>query len=52
MTEVAAVNNDRPSKHEKHAADAQIQLALLALIVIGVLFTIFARVDDWRKYRR
>jgi lysozyme len=51
-TEVAAVNHDRPSKHEKHAADAQIQLALLALIVIGVLLTLFARFDDWRNYKR
>ena len=43
---------DRPSKHEIHAAEAQIQFALLILIVLSVLFVIFARFDDWRNYRR
>jgi lysozyme len=47
-----AVNPDRPSKHEKHAAESQLQLALLILIVLGALFIIFARIDDWFKYRR
>ncbi len=43
---------DHPSKHEKHAVEAQIQLALLILIVLSVLFVIYARFDDWRNYRR
>lgn len=37
---------------EKHQADAQIQLALLILIVLGALYVIFARIDDWMHYRR
>lgn len=43
---------DRPSKHEKHAVEAQVQFALLILIILSVLFIIFARIDDWMKYRR
>lgn len=43
---------DRPSKHEAHAVESQIQLALLVLIFLSVLYVIFARIDDWRKYRR
>ncbi len=42
----------RPSKHEKHAVDAQLQLALLIIILLSALYIIFARVDDWWKYRR
>ncbi len=42
----------RPSKHEVHAVEAQIQFALLVLVVLSVLFIIFARIDDWRNYRR
>ena len=42
----------RPSKHEVHAVEAQIQFALLVLIILSVLFVIIARVDDWRNYRR
>lgn len=43
---------ERPSKHEVHAVEAQIQFALLVLIVLSVLFVIIARVDDWRNFRR
>jgi GH24 family phage-related lysozyme (muramidase) len=43
---------DRPSKHEVHAAEEQIQFALFILIVLAALFVIYARVDDWRQYRR
>lgn len=43
---------DRPSKHEVHAVEAQIQFALLVLIILSVLFVIFARVDDWWRYKR
>ena len=42
----------RPSKHEKHAVDAQLQLALLIIILLSALYIIFARIDDWWKYRR
>lgn len=42
----------RPSKHEVHAVEAQVQFALLVLIVLAVLFIIVARIDDWRNYRR
>ncbi|MEO1251091.1 MAG: lysozyme [Pseudomonadota bacterium] len=42
----------RPSKHEVHAVEAQVQFALLILILLSVAFIVFARVDDWLKYRR
>lgn len=42
----------RPSKHEVHAVEAQVQFALLILIVLSVGFVIFARIDDWFKFRR
>ncbi len=47
-----ATMSQRPSKHEVHAVEAQVQFALLILIVLSVLFIIIARVDDWRNYRR
>ncbi|MEZ5922209.1 MAG: lysozyme [Parvularculaceae bacterium] len=43
---------EHPSAHERHAVDAQLQLALLIIIVLAVLYVIFARVDDWLHYRR
>lgn len=43
---------ERPSKHETHAVEAQVQFALLILIILSVLFILFARIDDWMKYRR
>ncbi len=43
---------ERPAKHEKHAVDAQLQFALLIIIVLAALYIVFARVDDWFKYRR
>lgn len=42
----------RPSAHENHVVHAQIQLALMILIVISVIFTVLARIDDWFNYRR
>lgn len=42
----------RPSAHEQHAAQSQIQFALLVLIVLSVAYIIFARIDDWWRYRR
>lgn len=50
--EMVEVPADRPSKHEVHAVEAQVQFALLILIVLAVLFVIYARIDDWRTYRR
>lgn len=43
---------ERPSKHEKHAVDAQLQFALLIIIVLSALYVIVARIDDWWRYRR
>jgi GH24 family phage-related lysozyme (muramidase) len=43
---------ERPSKHEVHAVEAQLQFALLVLIILSALFVIYARFDDWRNYRR
>lgn len=51
-SEAVEVGSPRPAKHEKHAADAQIQFALQILIIIAVLYIIFARIDDWFRYRR
>jgi len=43
---------DRPSKHDVHAVEAQLQFALLVLIILSALFVIYARFDDWLNYRR
>lgn len=43
---------DLPSAIESAAVEAQVQFALLILIILAVLFVIFARFDDWRAYRR
>ncbi|MEM9168622.1 MAG: lysozyme [Pseudomonadota bacterium] len=50
MAEVGLPN--APTEYETHIVDAQIQLALMILIILSVLFIIFTRVDDWLKYRR
>jgi GH24 family phage-related lysozyme (muramidase) len=42
----------RPSAREKNAVDAQLQLALLIIILLSALYIVFARVDDWWRYRR
>lgn len=51
-TGTIAVNTDRPSKHEKHSVDAQLQFALFVIIILSALYVVFARVDDWWRYRR
>ncbi len=51
-TETIEVPVSRPSKHEVHAVEAQVQFALLILIILSVLFVIYARFDDWRNYKR
>ncbi len=42
----------RPAKHDVHDADAQIQFALMIIIVLAVLYILYARFDDWLKFRR
>jgi lysozyme len=51
-TETVALPTTRPSAHEKHEAEAQIQFALLVMIVLSVAYIVFARMDDWWRYRR
>lgn len=41
-----------PAKHQRHEADAQIQFALMIVIILAVLYILFARIDDWFKFRR
>ncbi len=50
--ETVAFSGERPAKHEKHAVDAQLQFALLVIILLSALYIILARIDDWWKYRR
>ncbi len=51
VTTIAA-SEERPAKHEKHVVDAQLQFALLIIIVLSALYIVLARIDDWWKYRR
>ena len=51
-TQTIETSSERPSKHEKHAVDAQLQFALLVIIILSALYVVFARVDDWFRYRR
>ena len=41
-----------PAKHKRHESDAQIQLALMIIIVLAVAYIFFARIDDWFRFRR
>jgi len=50
--EEITMQTTRPSKHEVHQAESQIQLALLILVVLAVLYIVFARVEDWFNYKR
>ena len=43
---------NRPAAHDKHDMDAQIQLALMVVIILAILYIIYARIDDWFRYRR
>ncbi|MFQ5563851.1 MAG: lysozyme [Parvularculaceae bacterium] len=36
----------------RHDAEAQIQLALMILIVLAVVYVIYSRIEDWMRYRR
>ncbi len=51
-TGTIAVSADRPAKHEKHVVDAQLQFALFVIIILSALYVVFARVDDWWRFRR
>jgi lysozyme len=51
-TQTIGASPDRPAAREKNAVDAQLQFALLIIIVLAALYIVFARVDDWFKYRR
>lgn len=51
-TETVELPAARPSAHEKHEAEAQIQFALLVMILLSVGYIILARMDDWWRYRR
>ncbi len=51
-TETVAVNMDRPSAREKNVVDSQLQFALLIIILLSALYIVFARVDDWWRFRR
>lgn len=51
-TETVSLPATRPSAHEKHEAETQIQFALLVMIVLSVAYIVFARFDDWWRYRR
>ena len=52
VTETIGMEDLPPSKHEKHAVDSQVQFALLILILLSVLYIIYARIEDWFTYRR
>lgn len=52
LTELVILGEEHPTLREQHAADAQIQLALMVLILLSVAFLIFTRIDDWFNYRR
>lgn len=52
VTQTVAVSAERPSKHEKHVVDAQLQFALLIIILLSALYIVFARIDDWWRFRR
>ena len=41
-----------PAPHKDHTADAEIQLALMIMVVLSIAYVIFARIDDWFHYRR
>lgn len=48
-----SVEQPNPAPHiDSGAVESQIQFALLILIVLAVLYIVFARIDDWWQYRR
>ncbi|MBB5519309.1 lysozyme [Amphiplicatus metriothermophilus] len=51
-TETTEVPAEPPTPRKPPIEEAQIQLALMILIVLAVLYVVFARIDDWLRYRR
>lgn len=48
-----SVEQPTPAPHiDSGAVESQIQFALLILIILAVLYIVFARIDDWWQYRR
>ncbi|MEM6414710.1 MAG: lysozyme [Pseudomonadota bacterium] len=52
LSELTEEQDYVPSRHENNMADAQIQLALTILIILAVVYIIYARIEDWFRYRR
>ncbi|VAV99518.1 Phage lysin  len=50
--QIVGTQVERPSKHEAHLVEAQLQFALLVIIILSALYVIYARFDDWLNYRR
>lgn len=50
--QMVSVDTERPFFERQQSADAQIQFALMILIVLSVLYVFFARIDDWWRYKR
>lgn len=50
--ETTEVPDEPPTPRKPPIEEAQIQLALMVLIILAVLYIIFARIDDWLRYRR
>jgi lysozyme len=40
------------NNYNEFATEERMQFALMILIICAVLYIVFARVDDWRRYRR
>ena len=51
-TETTEVPAEPPTPRKPPIEEEQIQLALMILIILAVLYIIFARIDDWFRYRR
>jgi len=43
---------ENPAAHANHDSEAQIQLALMLIIIVAILYVIYARIDDWWNHRR
>ncbi len=52
IQEITVSTTAMPSPDEVQAVESQIQFALVILIILSVLFVIYARFDDWRNFRR
>lgn len=50
--QMVSVDTERPLFERQQTADAQIQFALMILIALSVAYVVFARLDDWWRYKR